>query len=66
MMSFLYNTGNGYHTVNGGKPSTLMKMLNAADYEGASTQFKRWNKSKGKVLAGLVKRRKKETELFLS
>lgn len=66
MMSFLYNTGNGYHSVNGGKPSTIMKMLNAGDYEGASTQFERWNKSKGKVLPGLVRRRKKEKELFLS
>ena len=66
MMSFLYNTGNGYHTINNGKPSTIMKMLNAGDYEGASTQFERWNKSKGKVLQGLVKRRKKEKELFLS
>lgn len=66
MMSFLYNTGNGYHTVNDGKPSTIMKMLNAGDYEGASTQFERWNKSKGKVLPGLVRRRKKEKELFLS
>jgi lysozyme len=43
-----------------------MKMLNAGDYEGASTQFERWNKSKGTVLQGLVKRRKKEKELFLS
>lgn len=66
MMSFLYNTGNGYHTINNGKPSTIMKMLNAGDYEGASTQFERWNKSKGTVLQGLVKRRKKEKELFLS
>ena len=66
MMSFLYNTGNGYHAINNGNPSTIMKMLNAGDYEGASTQFERWNKSKGKVLQGLVRRRIKEKELFLS
>jgi len=48
--------------------STLLRMLNSRDYEGAAQQFKRWNKARvnGKltVLEGLVKRRKAEEDLF--
>ena len=43
--------------------STLVKKLNAGDYNGACEQIKRWNKQKGKVLKGLVKRRQQEYEL---
>jgi lysozyme len=50
--------------------STLVKLLNARDYEGAADQFKRWNKGrvKGKlvVLKGLTRRRGAEAALFLS
>ena len=44
--------------------STLLKELNAGNYNAASTEIKRWNKAGGKVLAGLVKRREAEAELF--
>jgi len=44
--------------------STLVKMLNAGDYNGAATQFSRWDKQAGKVLAGLTRRRAAEAELF--
>lgn len=46
--------------------STLLRMLNAANYAGAANQFERWNQGGGKVLQGLVKRRDDERRLFVS
>ena len=46
------------------KSSTLLKVLNAKDYEGVPAQIKRWNKASGKVLQGLVRRREAESLLF--
>lgn len=48
------------------RQSKLLRLLNASDYVGASSQFIRWNKAGGKVLAGLTKRRLAEQQLFLS
>lgn len=61
LVSFAYNVGNGSL-----QNSTLLKKLNSGDYKGASNEFLRWNKSGGKVLNGLTKRREKERALFLS
>lgn len=44
--------------------STLLRKLNEKDYAGAAGQFESWVKAGGKVLAGLVKRRKLERALF--
>ena len=44
--------------------STLLKTLNAGDYFGAAEQFGRWINSGGQVLDGLVKRRRKEANVF--
>lgn len=60
LVSFTYNVG-----AEAFKNSTLLKKLNAEEYEEAADQFLRWNKSNGKVLAGLTNRRKKERALFL-
>ncbi|WP_038342573.1 lysozyme [Acinetobacter sp. A47] len=60
LVSLTYNIGEGNFT-----SSTLLKMLNAGNYRGAADQFLVWNKSKGQVLNGLVRRRKVERELFL-
>lgn len=46
------------------RKSTLVKLLNASDYDGAAAQFARWNKQAGIELAGLTKRRADEVELF--
>ena len=46
------------------KNSTLLKELNAGNYNAAGQEITRWNKAGGKVLAGLVKRREAEAELF--
>ncbi len=61
LVSFAYNLGNGSL-----QQSTLLKKLNDSDYIGASEEFLKWNKSGGKVLSGLTKRRSAEQELFLS
>lgn len=40
--------------------STLVKLLNAGDYDGACKQILRWDKFKGKPLKGLTIRRQSE------
>jgi len=44
--------------------STLLRKLNASDYDGAAAEFKKWDHAGGKQLAGLTKRRAAEAELF--
>ena len=60
LVSFSFNCGTGAL-----KTSTLLQKLNSSDYNGAANEFPKWNKSNGKVLNGLVKRREEEKELFL-
>lgn len=60
LVCFVFNVG-----ADAFKNSTLLKLLNQKLYKEASEQFIRWNKSSGKVLNGLTKRRKEESELFL-
>lgn len=54
-VSLTYNIG-----AQGFCNSTLVKKLNAGDYEGACTEIKRWNRQGGRVLPGLTKRREAE------
>ena len=60
LVSFTFNVGSGALAT-----STLLRKLNKKDYDGAAAEFPRWNKSGGKTLAGLIKRRAKEHDLFL-
>ena len=61
-VSLCYNVGQGNFAA-----STLVKMINAGDTpEAVAPQFLRWNKVKGKPVAGLTRRRTAEMELFLS
>ena len=60
LVSLAYNIG-----TNAFSKSTLLKKLNAKDYQGAADQFLRWNKGGGKVMKGLVRRREAERALFL-
>ena len=46
--------------------STLIKLLNAGDVTGAASQFMRWNKAGGVVMAGLTRRRQAERDLFVA
>jgi len=60
LVSFTYNVGReGFRT------STLLQKLNNNDYVGASNEFDKWIHAGGKVLNGLVRRRKAEKDLFL-
>lgn len=59
LVSFAYNVGEGAF-----RKSTLLKLLNDSDYDGAARQLLRWNKQAGNELAGLSRRRKREMELF--
>lgn len=61
LSSLVFNIGEG-----GFSSSTLLRLLNSGDYEGAANQFLRWNRQKGRVLNGLTKRREEERKLFLS
>ena len=46
--------------------STLMKKLNAGDYEGASHEFIKWDMAAGHHMSGLLKRREAEAAMFIS
>lgn len=59
LVSFDFNTG----ALN---RSTLLRLLNAGDYEGAAKEFPRWNRAGGQILAGLTRRRHSEQNLFRS
>ena len=61
LVSFAYNVGVGAL-----KQSTTLRKLNAGDYASAADALTMWTKCKGKVLAGLVRRRKEERALFLT
>ena len=46
--------------------STLRAKLNRGEYEGAANEFPKWRKAGGRVLAGLVRRRADEKNLFMA
>ena len=59
LCSFIYNVGRDAF-----RNSTMLRLLNAGDYDGAAKQFPRWNKGGGRVLAGLTRRREAERQMF--
>lgn len=61
LVDFAYNAGNGNLA-----KSTLLSDLNSEKYLLAATRFGDWTKAGGKELAGLVKRRGAERDLFLA
>jgi lysozyme len=60
LVSLAFNIG-----VTALRTSTLMKKLNGGDLLGAADQFLVWKYAQGKVLQGLLNRRKMERALFL-
>lgn len=60
LCSFVFNVGRGAL-----KKSTLLRLLNAGDYQGAADQFPKWRVAGSKVLQGLVNRRQAERQTFL-
>ena len=59
LVSFAYNCGDGNLA-----KSTLLKKVNAKDFNGAALEFGKWVNAGGKKLNGLVRRRKYEARLF--
>lgn len=60
LASFVYNIGESQFG-----SSTLLRKLNAGDFQGAANEFDRWVNDNGKRVQGLVNRRAKEKALFL-
>ena len=46
--------------------STVLRELNAGNYDKAAAAFRMWNKAGGQVVKGLVNRREAEIKLFLT
>lgn len=44
--------------------STLLRMHNAGDFDGAAKQFLRWNRAGGRVMKGLTRRREAEAAMY--
>ena len=59
LVDFVFNCGAGNFA-----GSTLLKKINAGDMEGAALEFQKWDKAAGHVMAGLVRRKQAETDLF--
>lgn len=59
LCSLIFNIG-----ISAFNKSTLLAKLNKEDYVGAAEQFRRWNKVNNVVMAGLVRRRQAEEDLF--
>lgn len=60
LASFAFNVGTAAL-----KHSTLLRLLNAGDVQGAAEQFLVWCKAGGKTQPGLLSRRKSERAVFL-
>jgi lysozyme len=60
LVSFAFNVGLGNL-----QRSTIRQKHNRGEFEGAAEAFMQWTKAGGKVLPGLVKRRKDESTLYL-
>jgi len=61
LVAFAFNCGLGAL-----QASTLRRLYNTGDIEGAAAEFLKWNKGGGRVLPGLTRRRQAERALFLS
>jgi lysozyme len=60
LVDFCFNVGCGAF-----EKSTLLRKVNAGDFAGAAAQFALWVHAGGEVVAGLVRRRKMEAEMFV-
>lgn len=59
LVSFVFNVG-----AEAFRKSTLLRKLNAGDYASVPSELARWNKVKGKTVAGLANRRAAEAGLW--
>ena len=61
LIDFAFNCGAGNLQV-----STLRRAINRQEYDAAPEQFRRWVYARGRKLAGLVRRRAAEADLWQS
>jgi len=59
LTDLVYNIGIGNFA-----GSTMLRLLNAGDYAGASNEFEKWDHAGGVVVAGLLRRREAEKAEF--
>lgn len=59
LTSWIFNVGRGAAAT-----STLIRRLNAGEYDAVPYELSRWNKDNGRVIQGLVNRRADEAALF--
>ena len=59
LVDFVYNVGGGNFA-----SSTLLRDLNMGCFTDVAAQFDLWDHASGKVVAGLLRRRQAETDLF--
>jgi lysozyme len=61
LVSFAYNVGLGNF-----RGSSVLKSVNAGDFDAVPRRLALWNRAGGRVLAGLVRRRAAEAALFMA
>lgn len=59
LVDFVFNVGIGNFA-----GSTLLKLLNAHDLQGAIDEFDKWDRAAGVEVAGLLRRRQAERAMF--
>jgi lysozyme len=59
LVDFTFNLGAGNL-----EHSTLLRLLNAGNFQGAAAEFDKWDRAGGQVLAGLLRRRQAELGMF--
>ena len=57
LVSFVFNVGSGAF-----RKSTLLRKLNVGEYDEVPNQLRRWTRSGGRVMQGLINRREHEIE----
>ena len=71
LVSFVFNIGpgapgakDGFVYLKNGQPSTMLRKINAGDFEGAAAEFDKWVLAGGQRVNGLIARRAEERALF--
>lgn len=59
LVDFVFNVGIGNF-----RSSTMLRLLNQGDFNSAAHEFEKWDKAGGHVMAGLLRRRQAEEQLF--
>jgi lysozyme len=61
LVDFVFNLGAGNFA-----HSTLLSLINRRDFAAAALEFAKWDKAGGKTVAGLLRRRQAEENIFVT